>query len=233
MKIFRWLWRLIWKTLLWFFVLSIGLTLLYRFVPVPITPLMVIRVFEQAFDSEKEVRLSKDWVPISEISKHAPQAVYASEDQKFLDHHGFDFEAMEKAWENNKKDKRVKGASTITQQTVKNVFLWQSRTYLRKGLEAYFTVLVELMWPKERIMEVYLNVIEMGDGIYGIEAASQEYFTKPAAKLSRNQAALIAAVLPNPRRWSPAKPTPYIIGRQAWILRQMNNLAPIGMGIEP
>ncbi|MEP1087037.1 monofunctional biosynthetic peptidoglycan transglycosylase [Algoriphagus sp.] len=231
MIVFKWIWRLIWKTTLWFLIISVGLTVLYRFVPVPITPLMVIRVFEQAFDEEKEVRLYKDWVPFSEISKNAAQAVYASEDQKFLDHNGFDIEAMEKAWENNKKGKRIKGASTITQQTVKNVFLWQSRTYLRKGLEAYFTVLVELIWPKERIMEVYLNVIEMGDGIYGIEAASQAYFNKPAAKLSRQQAALIAAVLPNPRRWSPAKPTGYILKRQGWILRQMNNLAPLEMGI--
>jgi monofunctional glycosyltransferase len=231
MKLFKWIWRLIWKSALYFFLLSIGFTILYRFVPVPITPLMVIRLFEQAFDENKEVRLKKDWVPFSEISKNAPQAVYASEDQKFLDHKGFDFEAMEKAWENNKKGKRVKGASTITQQTVKNVFLWPGRSYLRKGLEAYFTVLVELIWSKERIMEVYLNVIEMGDGIYGIEAASQTYYKKPAAKLNRNQAAMIAAVLPNPRRWNPTKPTPYIIGRQAWILRQMNNLAPIGFGI--
>lgn len=231
MKVFKLIWRLFWKTALWFFIISVGLTVLYRFVPVPITPLMVIRVFEQAFDSEKEVRLRKDWVPFSEISKNAPQAVYGSEDQKFLDHNGFDIKAMEKAWENNKKGKRIKGASTITQQTVKNVFLWPSRSYLRKGLEAYFTVLVELIWSKERIMEVYLNVIEMGDGIYGIEAASQTFFNKPASKLNRNQAALIAAVLPNPRRWSPAKPTSYILGRQAWILRQMNNLAPIGMGI--
>ncbi|MDG1276227.1 MAG: monofunctional biosynthetic peptidoglycan transglycosylase [Algoriphagus sp.] len=231
MKLFKWIWRLIWKSALYFFLLSIGFTILYRFVPVPITLLMVIRLFEQAFDENKEVRLKKDWVPFSEISKNAPQAVYASEDQKFLDHKGFDFEAMEKAWENNKKGKRVKGASTITQQTVKNVFLWPGRSYLRKGLEAYFTVLVELIWSKERIMEVYLNVIEMGDGIYGIEAASQTYYKKPAAKLNRNQAAMIAAVLPNPRRWNPTKPTPYIIGRQAWILRQMNNLAPIGFGI--
>lgn len=222
---------MVWKTAMWFLIISVGLTVLYRFVPVPITPLMVIRVFEQAFDSEKEVRLRKDWVSFSQISKNAPQAVFASEDQKFLDHNGFDMDAMKKAWENNKKGKRIKGASTITQQTVKNVFLWPSRSYLRKGLEAYFTVLVELIWPKERIMEVYLNVIEMGEGIYGIEAASQEFFQKPAAKLSRNQAALIAAVLPNPRRWSPARPTSYILGRQAWILRQMNNLTPIGMGI--
>lgn len=231
MKLLKRLWRIVWKATIWFFIVSIGMTVIYRFVPVPLTPLMVIRFFEQAFDPEKEVRFSRDWVPISEISKNAPQAVYASEDQRFLEHKGFDFEAMEKAWENNKRGKRIKGASTITQQTVKNVFLWPSRSYLRKGLEAYFTVLVELIWSKERIMEVYLNVIEMGEGIYGIEAASQVYFNKPASKLNRNQAARIAAVLPNPRRWSPANPTPYIIGRQEWILRQMNNLAPIGMGI--
>ncbi len=230
MKLIRRIWRVLWKTALWFFGLSVGLVVVYRFVPVPVTPLMVIRLFEQALDPEKEVRLYKDWVPISEISKHAPQAVIAAEDQKFLDHRGFDFEAMEKAWENNKKGKRIKGASTITQQTVKNVFLWPGRSYLRKGLEAYFTVLVELVWSKERIIEVYLNVIEMGDGIYGIEAASQAYYKKQALKLDRSQAAMIAAILPNPRRWNPAKPTGYIRGRQSWILGQMNNLAPAGFG---
>lgn len=230
MKLIRVIWRLIWKTVMWFFIISIGLTIVYRFVPVPLTPLMVIRVVEQAFDEEKEVRLYKDWVPMSEISRHAPQAVFAAEDQKFLTHRGFDFEAMEKAWKNNKKGKRIKGASTITQQTVKNVFLWPSRSYVRKGLEAYFTVLVELIWSKERIMEVYLNVIEMGDGIYGIEEASQAYYKKPAAKLNRNQAAMIAAVLPNPRRWTPARPTGYISQRQGWIMRQMSNLEPLGFG---
>lgn len=230
MKLLKRIWRFIWKTAMWFLILSVGLTLVYRFVPVPVTPLMVIRLVEQMFDSEKKVRLSKDWVPMSEISKNAPQAVYASEDQKFLDHNGFDFEAMQKAWEGNKKGKRIKGASTITQQTVKNVFLWPDRSYIRKGLEAYFTVLVEILWPKERIMEVYLNVIEMGPGIYGIEAAAQNYYNKPAVKLNRSEAAMIAAVLPNPIRWNPKKPTPYILGRQAWILRQMNNLAPLGYG---
>jgi monofunctional biosynthetic peptidoglycan transglycosylase len=230
MKVIRWIGKLIWKISLWFFGLSIGLVILYRFVPVPVTPLMVIRLVEQAFDPKKDVRLYKDWVSIDEMSRHAPQAVYAAEDQKFMDHNGFDIEAMEKAWENNKKGKRIKGASTITQQTVKNVFLWPSRSYVRKGLEAYFTVLVELIWSKERIMEVYLNVIEMGNGIYGIEAASQTFFNKSASKLSQSQAALIAAVLPNPRRWSPAKPTGYIRGRQAWIVRQMNNLEPLGFG---
>jgi monofunctional biosynthetic peptidoglycan transglycosylase len=231
MKIIRWIWRLLWKTAIWFLGLSIGLVIIYRFVPVPITPLMVIRLFEQTFDPKKDVRLYKDWEPMSNISKNAPQAVVGAEDQKFLEHKGFDFEAMEKAWENNKKGKRIKGASTITQQTVKNVFLWPSRSYVRKGLEAYFTVLVELLWSKERIMEVYLNVIEMGDGVYGIEAAAQTYYKKPAAKLSRSQAAMIAAVLPNPRRWSPARPTAYIKGRQSWIMRQMNNLEPVGFGI--
>jgi len=230
MKIIRWIWRFLWKTALWFFGISIGLVILYRFVPVPITPLMVIRLFEQGFDEKREMRLYKDWVSIEEISKNMPQAVVAAEDQKFLDHKGFDFDAMQKAWEGNKKGKRIKGASTITQQTVKNVFLWPDRSYIRKGLEAYFTVLVELIWSKERIIEVYLNVIEMGDGIYGIEAASQYYYKIPASKLNRSQAALIAAVLPNPIRWSPAKPTAYIKGRQSWIMKQMNNLAPVGFG---
>ena len=230
MKLVRRIVRLIWKTVIWFLGLSIGMVVVYRFVPVPITPLMIIRVVEQALDSEKDIRLSKNWKPISQISKNAPQAVIASEDQKFLSHNGFDIEAMEKAWENNKKGKRVKGASTITQQTVKNVFLWPSRSYLRKGLEAYFTVLVELIWSKERIIEVYLNVIEMGDGIYGIEAASQAYYKKSGLALTRGQSAMIAAVLPNPRRWNPIKPTNYIKGRQSWILRQMNNLEPVGFG---
>ena len=139
-------------------------------------------------------------------------------------------EAKKKAWEGNKKGKRIKGASTITQQTVKNVFLWPGRNYVRKGLEAYFTVLVEFLWPKERIMEVYLNVIEMGPGIYGIEAAAQTFYGKPAKKLTRGEAAMIAAVLPNPIRWSPRRPTNYISGRQGWILRQMNNLEPLGWG---
>lgn len=231
MKIIKIIFGILFKIILWFFILSIGFTLIYRFVPVPITPLMVIRLYEQAIDEKKELRLYKDWVSIKKISKHVPQAVVAAEDQNFMDHRGFDWKAMEKAWEQNKKGKRIKGASTISQQTAKNVFLWPSRTLVRKGLEAYFTFLIETFWPKERIMEVYLNVIEMGEGIYGIEAASQSNFRKSAEKLNRQEAALIAAVLPNPRRWSPARPTPYIQGRQVWILGQMNNLKPVGMGI--
>jgi monofunctional biosynthetic peptidoglycan transglycosylase len=231
MKVIRWIGKFLWKSALWFFGLSIGLVILYRFVPVPITPLMLIRLVEQGLDPKKELRLVKDWVPISEMSKHAPQAVVASEDQTFMKHNGFDFKSMEKAWENNKTNNRVRGASTISQQTAKNVFLWPSRSYIRKGFEAYFTVLIEIFWSKERILEVYLNVIEMGDGIYGIQAASQTFFDKDASKLSKGQAALIAAVLPNPRRWSPARPTAYIQGRKSWIMRQMSNLGPIGFGI--
>jgi monofunctional biosynthetic peptidoglycan transglycosylase len=231
MKVIRWIGKFLWKSALWFFGLSIGLVILYRFVPVPITPLMVIRLVEQGLDPEKELRLVKDWVPISEMSKHAPQAVVASEDQTFMKHNGFDFKSMKKAWESNKTNNRVRGASTISQQTAKNVFLWPSRSYIRKGFEAYFTVLIEIFWSKERILEVYLNVIEMGDGVYGIQAASQTFFDKDAAKLSKGQAALIAAVLPNPRRWSPARPTSYIQGRKSWIMRQMSNLSPIGFGI--
>jgi monofunctional biosynthetic peptidoglycan transglycosylase len=230
MKFIKKIFRFIFKIALWFFIISIGLTIIYRFIPIPVTPLMVIRLWEQAWDEKKDVRLYKDWVSIDNISKHMPQAVYAAEDQKFLEHNGFDWKAMEEAWEKNKKGKRIKGASTISQQTAKNVFLWPSRNLIRKGLEAYFTFLIETIWTKERIMEVYLNVIEMGPGIYGIEAASQTFYNRPASKLTRQQAAMIAAVLPNPIRWSPAKPTGYIRGRQSWILRQMNNLAPIGFG---
>jgi monofunctional glycosyltransferase len=230
MKILRLLLYVLLKITAWFFGITIGITIIYKFVMVPITPLMLIRLYEQAKDPKKEMRLYKDWVSLEKISKHVPQAVVAAEDQKFMAHRGFDFEAMEKAWENNKKGKRIKGASTISQQTAKNVFLWPGRNLIRKGLEAYFTFLIETIWGKKRIMEVYLNVIEMGEGIYGIEAAAQANFKKPAAKLSRGEAALVAAVLPNPRRWTPARPTQYIIGRQGWIMRQMNNLAPVGMG---
>ncbi|MDN3669000.1 monofunctional biosynthetic peptidoglycan transglycosylase [Echinicola jeungdonensis] len=222
--------RFIGKIILWFFILSIGFTILYRFVPVWITPLMVIRMVEQSMDEKREVRFKKDWVSIEDISRHMAQAVVAAEDQKFLDHFGFDTEAIQKAMENNQSGKRIRGGSTISNQTAKNVFLWPARNYLRKGLEAYFTLLIEVIWSKERIMEVYLNVIEMGDGIYGVEAAAQQFYHKPASQLSRGEAAMMAAILPNPLRWSPAKPTGYNYRRQAWILRNMNNLEPVGFG---
>jgi len=224
---FKTAWRWMGRLLLVFFIYSFGLTLIYSFIPVYVTPLMCIRLVDQVFDEEKSVKLVKDWVPIDQISPHMVQAVVAAEDQKFLDHFGFDREAIEKALEGNKAGKNLKGGSTISNQTAKNVFLWPDRNFVRKALEAYFTLLIEIFWSKERIMEVYLNVIEMGDGIYGVEAAAQQFYKKPAGELTKSEAAMIAAVLPNPLRWSPAKPTGYNYQRQSWILRNMNNLNPV------
>ena len=230
MKILKTALKYIGRLLLVFLIYSIGLTLVYRILPVFFTPLMAIRLVEQAFDEKRQLRLVKDWVPLERISRHIPQAVIAAEDQKFSDHFGFDVEAIQKALEGNKTGKSIKGGSTISNQTAKNVFLWPGRNYVRKGLEAYFTLLIEVLWSKERIIEVYLNVIETGDGIYGVEAAAQRFYRKPAAQLKPAEAAMIAAILPNPLRWSPLKPTSYNYQRQNWILRNMNNLAPAGFG---
>lgn len=182
---------------------------------------MVIRNSQQSNDDNKGWQ--HDWVAIDDISIHLQLAVICSEDQLFLQHHGYDVKAIEKAYENNKKGKRVKGASTISQQTAKNVFLWPERSWLRKGLETYFTFLIELIWSKERIMEVYLNSIEMGPGIYGAEAAAHYWFNKPATHLTKQEAAAIAAILPNPLRYKANPPTTYIEGRKSWITTQMQN----------
>ena len=205
-----------------FFASTILSVVALRFIPVVVTPLMLIRCYEQLKAGE-ELKLSHDWEPLSNISKDLPIAVMSSEDAKFLDHHGFDFEAIEKAVERNQKhpEKQKLGASTITQQTAKNVFLWPGRTWVRKGLEVYFTSLIELMWPKERIMEVYLNSIEMGDGIYGAQAVAEEHFNTDAKSLTKAQCALIAATLPNPRRFSSKNPSAYMLKRQKRILREM------------
>jgi len=209
-----------------FFISTIFVTIVYRFVRPPVTPLQLIRVAEQISEGEK-ISMKRDWVKLKDISPNMPRAVIASEDNNFQKHHGIDFEAIKKARELNKKRKRKLGASTISQQTAKNVFLWPDRTWLRKGMEVYFTGLIEIFWGKRRIMEVYLNVIEMGDGIYGVEMASQKFFRKPASDLTRSEAALIAAVLPNPRRWSPEKPSSYIQRRQQNILRVMGQVGKI------
>jgi len=221
-KVFRW----IWKTMLWFFIISILWVLLYKFVPVPFTPLMGIRVFEQKMDG-KEAIMSHDWVPMSEISIHLQKAVIASEDQKFLTHHGFDIEAIQKAREANAKGKKLRGGSTISQQTAKNVFLWPGRSYLRKGLEAYFTVLIEFFWSKERILEVYLNSIEMGNGVYGAHEAARVWYQKKPADLSAKEAAGIAAILPNPRVYRATNSSRYINRRKANIQRQMRYLGDL------
>ncbi len=206
--------------------LSIFFTLLYKFVPVYYTPLMFIRYFENV-KAGKEARIERKWKSLDEISPNLWLAVVASEDNNFMKHHGFDIDAIKKAQKYNQTHARKRGASTISQQVAKNVFLWPSRTWVRKGLEAYFTFLIETFWSKKRILEVYLNVIEIGPGIYGAEAASQIYFHKPASKLTRGEAALIAAVLPAPLRRNPAKPSSYVLSRQQWILWNMNNIGKI------
>tara|TARA_A100000171_G_scaffold52996_1_gene75197 strand:+ start:10425 stop:11120 length:696 start_codon:yes stop_codon:yes gene_type:complete len=209
--------RFIFKTLLWCIGLSILWVLLYKYVPVYYTPLMAIRYFE----AESDFETKHSWVPISEISPELQLAVICSEDQKFVKHNGFDIKSIEKAYENNKKGKKLRGASSISQQTAKNVFLWPDRSWLRKGLETYFTFLIELLWDKERILEVYLNSIEMGDGVYGAEAASQFWFHTSAKNLQKYQAAAIAAILPNPRNYKANPASAYIQKRKEWIVRQM------------
>ena len=217
--------RIIIKIFLWFIGLSIFSVILFRFVPVPFTPLMAIRMVEQLI-AGKDVIFKKDWVSLDKMSAALPLAVIAAEDQNFEEHYGFDLDAISKAREYNEKHpgKRLKGASTISQQTAKNVFLWPSRPWDRKGFEVYFTFLIEIIWSKRRIMEVYLNVIEMGDGIYGAEAASKRYFKKSAENLSVRESSLIAAVLPNPRKWSPQRPSPYILRKSIRIIRNMSRL---------
>ncbi|MHB9143259.1 MAG: monofunctional biosynthetic peptidoglycan transglycosylase [Paludibacter sp.] len=214
-----------------FMIVSVSWVIVDRFVPVIVTPLMIIRSAESLIRGEMP-KNSKRWVSIDKISPNMVQAVVASEDNLFLHHHGFSIEDITKAIEHNQKGRRIRGGSTISQQTAKNVFLFPQRSYIRKGLEAYFTVLIELIWNKERIMEVYLNVIEMGDGIYGVEAAAQEHFGVHASQLTRSQAALIAACLPNPRRFDAGHPSGYVQRREAHVLSIMNKIGPVNFNNE-
>ena len=215
------------KLLQWIVLLFFGSTIffvvLYRFVPVPLTPLMIIRCAQQVSRGE-QIRLKHHWVPLEEMSKYLPVAVMASEDQRFLQHHGFDVVEIQNAIEERQSGKRLRGGSTISQQTAKNVFLWPKSSWVRKGFEAYFTVLIELCWSKERIMEVYLNSIEMGDGIYGAEAVAQQHFSRPAKKLSPANCALVAATLPNPLKYSSKNPSRHVLKRQTAIMRQMKHI---------
>ncbi len=211
---------------LFFFGSTILSVVIYRWVPVYVTPLMVIRCVQQVGDGEK-IRLRHHWIPLDSMSNQMPQAVMASEDQRFLEHHGFDMVEIEKAWEERRSGRRKRGGSTISQQTAKNVFLWPQQSWVRKGLEAYFTVLIELCWSKRRIMEVYLNSIEMGDGIYGAEAVSQLHFGRPASELTTANCALIAATLPNPLQFSSKSPSSYMLKRQSAIMRQMRLMGPL------
>lgn len=215
--------RFIKKIILYFFLVSILSVILLRFVPVYFTPLMGIRLIEQIGDKKKP-KLLHTWVGYDDISDNMKLAVVASEDQLFFEHNGFDRKQIQKAIEENKTRKRARGASTISQQTAKNVFLWPQSSWFRKGLETYFTVLIELFWSKDRILHVYLNSIETGDGIYGAEAVARHHFNTSANKLSSSQSALVAATLPNPLRFSSKKPSAYMNKRQASILRQMRNI---------
>jgi len=211
--------QLITRLLLLCLLVSISEVLLLRFVNPPCTPLMLWR-----WAAGEGMR--HEWRDLGRMAPSLQQAVMAAEDQQFPDHFGFDWDQIGRAMKENLKRKRPRGASTITMQTARNLFLWQGGGILRKGLEAYYTVLFELFWPKARIMEVYLNIVEWGPGIFGVEAASREYFSLSAAKLSSSQSALLAAVLPNPRHWSPTKSNKYIAGRAAAIAADMDAFAP-------
>ena len=224
--VFKTIVRWIRNTILLFIGVSVGWTLLAAFIPVFATPLMLIRSVEAIADG-RTPKNSKQWVPIEKISPHLIQAVVASEDNLFMEHNGFSLEDIKKALHHNQKGKRIRGGSTISQQTAKNVFLWNKRSWVRKGLEAYFTVLIELFWSKKRIMEVYLNVIEMGDGIYGAQAAAMEYYGKDASTLTRRQSAAIAVCLPNPRKFNPVNSSSYIRRRTNAIVSLMYKLPKV------
>lgn len=224
----KWLLRIV----VFYFASTIGVVIFYKFVPVYLTPLMITRLFDQHAEG-KELKLNHTWVPLEEISRNLPTAVMASEDAKFLTHNGFDFDEIKKAAHEAQTGKRHRGASTISQQTAKNVFLWNGHSWIRKGLEVYFTVLIEFIWGKERIMEVYLNSIEMGDGIYGAQAVATENFGRDAAKLTKSQSALIAATLPNPLKFNSAAPSSYMLKRQRAIRRNMKFVSDHEMGCNP
>jgi monofunctional glycosyltransferase len=214
------IWQFLKKCLVIFLISSVLTTIAYRYIDPPVTPLMMIRSGEQLVKGQK-FRMKHDWVDLENMTPFMPKAALAAEDQKFFEHSGFDFDAIWAAFERNQHSKKLRGGSTISQQTAKNVFLWPGRSWVRKGLEAYFTVLIELFWSKERILEVYLNVIEMGRGVYGAEAAAQHYYKKPCRKLSKMECASIASIFPLPLKWNPKVPSPALMKKQAWIRRQL------------
>ena len=207
------------KLLLVFVIASLSWVTLYKFVDVHYTPLMAIRYFQ----GDDDYRLRHQWRTLEQISWQLQLAVISSEDQRFFQHRGFDFQAISQALQSNTNGKPLRGGSTISQQSAKNIFLWPQRSWLRKGLEAWFTVLIEILWSKQRILEVYLNSIEMGKGVFGAQAAAYYWFNKSAAKLSRSEAAAIAAILPNPIKFKATPATRYIKKRKAWIIKQMRN----------
>lgn len=215
-------WNWFWKGVLGFFIITFLWALALRFINPPTTFLMLQRSLTTK-DAEIYRKIQHSWIDYENISDHLKRAAIASEDARFMSHNGFDMNAIREAFEENKEGRRLRGGSTISQQTAKNVFLWPQRSWVRKGFEAYFTVLIEALWGKKRILEVYLNMIETGDYIFGMEAASQKYFGRSATNVSQRQATLLVAVLPNPRRWNPAKPTNFINTKAKGIIRYINH----------
>ncbi|MCP8462907.1 monofunctional biosynthetic peptidoglycan transglycosylase [Pseudomonas sp. ZM23] len=212
--------RRLFKIALWFVAVSVALVIVLRWVPPPGTMLMVERKIESWFDGEP-IDLQRSWRSWDELPDSLKLAVIASEDQKFAEHHGFDLPAIQKALAHNERGGNVRGASTISQQVAKNVFLWSGRSWVRKGFEVWFTLLIETFWSKQRILEVYLNSVEWDAGVFGAQAAARHHFGIDAERLSQQQASLLAAVLPNPRKWSAGKPGPYVRQRASWIRQQM------------
>ena len=219
---FKW----ILKFAIFFFVSTVLLVFTMRWINPVTSSIMIQRQISGLFDGEFEL-IKYHWVDYDDVSKFMPIAIVAAEDQNFPKHFGFDFKQIEKALKENKRGRRVRGASTITQQVAKNLFLWEGKSFVRKGIEAYFTLLIELLWDKQRILEVHMNIAEMGDKIFGVGTASVAYFKKPAAGLNIRQAALLAAILPNPKKYSAIKPSGYVRGRQNWIVRQINSLGGV------
>jgi len=220
----RWLWRALWGLPLLFVLLTALQVLALRFIDPPITAFMLERQVEAWTADEPDFRLDYRWVDWDELSPQLPIALVAAEDQRFPEHRGFDLDAIDRALQDNARGGRLRGASTISQQVAKNLFLWSGRSWLRKAVEAWYTVLIEALWPKQRILEVYANIAEFGDGIYGAEAAAQRFFGKPAARLTVAESARLAAVLPSPRRYRVLAPGPFVQRRAAWVQRQAANL---------
>jgi monofunctional biosynthetic peptidoglycan transglycosylase len=215
--------KLFLKIIMGFFLFSLLVVFLFKWVDPKITAFMIQDKLE-AIRKKEKTTLRREWADLKNISPSMQVAVIAAEDQNFSDHHGFDFEAIEKAIKHNQRSRRLRGASTISQQVAKNLFLWPGRSFMRKGLEAYFTTVIELLWSKKRILEVYLNTVELGKHTFGVEAASKLYFNTSAKRLTPEQAALLAAILPNPHRFSARNPSRYIMSRKYWVLRQMQFL---------
>lgn len=222
-RFLRLLWRLIWCGALGFVVLSVALVLLFRFVPPPGSMVMVERKVQSWINSEP-IDIQRQWRSWENLSSNAKLAVISAEDQRFPQHRGFDFVEMRRAWEASRDGERLRGASTLSQQTAKNVFLWSGRSWVRKGLEAWFTLLIETLWGKQRILEVYLNVAEWDTGVFGLEAAANHYFGASGSALTERQASLLAAILPNPRNRSASRPDAQVERRSQWIRQQMRNL---------